>query len=668
MSVRYVSRKCTSCGGKVEYKKEKKVWRCLYCGSEVERQEQYDGLFTIKNVARQTILDVAYGRLESAQKNLVECEKIDSRYVGSLIGRLCYLMTVLTTPGANLESDDRSVIAQIKRSYELLLEKGDSITDEEEILYEFFDSSDIYALLFLVFDTIKGFSRRDYLYSLLIIPDVYSKECNKNLIQYFLRSQKYTCVDEVILNHENLDKKNAIAGILYKYPDIPTKISNIDILLSAGACAAEDRALFEDYLAKSQDTALTKSQIVKKVFASGIRPAIEIVMNTTFNNLDTANIVDVFRQLCSSRLTDSEVNAILEYVFSVNNSDAARAVLSILKDSGQFVVISPKYLISLFSKNELKPDQKLAVYSKSLEFNVDPKSREALINNYLCFNNDAPDAREMIISGLFSSVKTIPTKTVENYLLNNTTDGERKIKVIEKIFELEVNISFFHDLLSKYISTTIDSKETMNAIILFLAGKGLKIDSKTLNRLLLERSADPATNMNFIKKLDSTGVQIHLDACNHYLESISPELFTSEMFALLYRDNSPISDKALINYVLYCKDSNEFKIKNALKLGRQNGKIFGSIPCNIKQLGNEIDCNLLQAYILVTSDSAEISNEIVKHMISAGSKLNVDLVINKTSIQKFSKYITSNKEKLSKLTFQVFENNNTAWSFSKFLG
>ena len=87
MGVSFVARKCTQCAGRLQYIKEKKLWKCLYCGAEIERQEQYDGLFTIKNVVRQCLLDTAFRRLDSAAKNLVECEKIDSRYVGTLIAK-----------------------------------------------------------------------------------------------------------------------------------------------------------------------------------------------------------------------------------------------------------------------------------------------------------------------------------------------------------------------------------------------------------------------------------------------------------------------------------------------------------------------------------------------------------------------------------------------------
>lgn len=132
MAVSFVARKCTQCAGKLQYIKEKKIWKCLYCGAEIEKQEQYDGLFTIKNVVRQSLLDTAYRRLDSAFKNLIECEKIDSRYVGTVIAKLAYDVTRVITPGACDQKDVKSIFAQLRKTYEQLKSTGATISDDEE--------------------------------------------------------------------------------------------------------------------------------------------------------------------------------------------------------------------------------------------------------------------------------------------------------------------------------------------------------------------------------------------------------------------------------------------------------------------------------------------------------------------------------------------------------
>ena len=183
MAVSFVARKCTQCAGKLEYIKEKKLWRCLYCGAEIERQEQYDGLFTIKNVVRQSLLDTAYRRLDSAAKNLIECEKIDSRYVGTLIAKLAYDMIRVITPGACDPRDARSIFTQLKKTYEQLRAISTGVSDDEEALYEFLEESDIFATLILVYDALNDTARRDHVAQLLDAGDVFSKPANNNLME-----------------------------------------------------------------------------------------------------------------------------------------------------------------------------------------------------------------------------------------------------------------------------------------------------------------------------------------------------------------------------------------------------------------------------------------------------------------------------------------------------
>lgn len=156
MAVSFVARKCTQCAGKLQYIKEKKIWKCLYCGAEIEKQEQYDGLFTIKNVVRQSLLDTAYRRLDSAFKNLIECEKIDSRYVGTVIAKLAYDVTRVITPGACDQKDVKSIFAQLRKTYEQLKSTGATISDDEEALYEFLEEPDIFATLILVYDSLTS--------------------------------------------------------------------------------------------------------------------------------------------------------------------------------------------------------------------------------------------------------------------------------------------------------------------------------------------------------------------------------------------------------------------------------------------------------------------------------------------------------------------------------
>ena len=52
MAVSYVSKKCPSCAStKFIEDKISKSWVCTYCGTVIERHEEADTLYTIKNIA-----------------------------------------------------------------------------------------------------------------------------------------------------------------------------------------------------------------------------------------------------------------------------------------------------------------------------------------------------------------------------------------------------------------------------------------------------------------------------------------------------------------------------------------------------------------------------------------------------------------------------------------
>lgn len=157
MASTYKHLRCPGCDGTLKYIKEKKVWECIYCGNEIRREEEYDGLYTIKNVAKQVLVDLAYNRMDSATKNLVECQKISSDYVGTLIAEICLKVFSLIIPGACQQSEMKGILGQVKRLYDKLCEVSNGgISAEEEALYESFDdNSDAFGVLVLVFDTLQ---------------------------------------------------------------------------------------------------------------------------------------------------------------------------------------------------------------------------------------------------------------------------------------------------------------------------------------------------------------------------------------------------------------------------------------------------------------------------------------------------------------------------------
>ena len=653
MAVSYGALKCTECAGKkFDYIKDEKAWKCLYCGA-LNRRAEDPVAFSLKNNVRQVILDVAYRRLDSAEQNLVQCVKIDSRHVGTLIAKITYQMIKAITPGACPQAELRALFSQLKRDYEALQEIDKKVTGDEEALYEFFDSADVYATLLLVYDSLNDSVRRDYVAGMMKAAEVYAKEPNKNLLSYALKNEKFDLIDEIMTNPDNVEPGFALGELLQKYPDNEGKIKNIEALLKAQTFKSEDKKILEGYLADSNDSLSTKGKIIIFSYAANIKVSLEEIITHLLSKADGETVDAVLRQVCSSKLTDEEVYKIVEFATAVNEPGVAIAVFTVLKDTNQYVLLPSKYFIALLSRTDLSAADKSTLLKKMLEFNVDAKSKEAIINNYLCFNKDAAEIRLEVIPVLFGMVTQIQTNTVESYVLTANADGENKPGIVEQIFALDLNMSFFHDLLVKYMNSTVDANEVKEKIVTLLAGKGLKIDPKAFIDYICNSTVSADDKITFVKKMLLNGTQLRGDTVNVYLESISSDSFNSELFALIVGSAGNISEKALSNYLLLCKDRDSFKLKNFIALSKQCHKNIADIRCEAMCSGQKVSGNLLPIYLLATPDSVEVAKAISDYLISCKAKLNTDVQPDNARPIKLKKFVSANIGNLSAVSGQL---------------
>lgn len=647
MGVSFVARKCTQCAGRLQYIKEKKLWKCLYCGAEIERQEQYDGLFTIKNVVRQCLLDTAFRRLDSAAKNLVECEKIDSRYVGTLIAKITHEMISVITPGACSERDVRNLFAQLKKNYELLRGISPTVTEEEEVLYEFLEEPDIFATLVLVYDSLNDSARRDYVLQMLDAKQVYSKDANGNLLTYALKNGRHDLADDVLSNTNNINVSMALSEVLQKYPDGDKKREHIADLIKTHALAHEDCAVIEKYLTSPSDSIDTKATVINAAVANGMDVSLEFVVRNILPVAGNENTLSILDAYCSKKLVDDDVFRILNFACTCKDSKTAVGALDCLKRSNQYVLVPSKTVIAMLSERDLTASDKISILDKLFEFKVEAKSVEAVMTNYLCFNQDPVAARKEVILYLLDKSPQLPTSTVQNYVLKCAVDGNEKPAIVKAIFDKGLNTSFFNELLSKYMNSSTDSNEVKAEITDILSGGGLKIDPSSFIEYICGTQADVPTKIQFIKKMNANGSQLRSDAASTYLERTAPNQFSSELFSLIFTPASSFSAKAVERYLLYCRDREAIKAQNFRTIAERCSGGIGTMTCQVSHAGDSISCNILQAYVLLSDDSQGVTQDIVGWLVAQQKmKINAEITVSGKSM-KFKKYVVANKDKLS---------------------
>ena len=662
MATSYKHLRCPGCDGTLKYIKEKKVWECIYCGNEIRREEEYDGLYTIKNVVKQVLVDLAYNRMETAAKNLVECQKISSDYVGTLIAEICLKVFTLITPGACQQSEVKGIFGQVKRLYmKLETMADDGISAEEEALYEVFDeNNDAFGVLVLVYDTLQAQVHLQFVLDLFDASYVYSKSLNANLLNYALKNGNPEMADKIFANSDNINCREAFWICLDSYEDSDQKRRRLIPIMAKAEFRQDDDKMIETYLTNTIDSVETKILIYEKSVSYNIAPPMQCVVEHILNEPDISDVQvsDVYKAFCATKPKDAELYDLITDIYIKHKGKNACKEMQELINNDIFIKMSDKIVKGMVVRKDLTLEERITLLKYAEQCKLDHRDNDAIITEILLRVDESFANRITLVKALKEYIDTISTNTLTEYIVNSTVDGDKKTEMLEELFKLNLNMSFFHDVLNNYIKHSKDSLETQNSVTQFLSNKGIGVDSNMLLDIACE--ADEVNYMekaDFIQKAINNGTRINADSLSLYLERVSVEKYHSELISLLTTPGSIITDKALANYVLFSEDPMEIKLQNAIIFAEKNGKTFGESECEVKHLNSTIKCNLFQGYVLETDDSGVTVQSIVAAMKQAKAKLNATIWVNGKS-QKFKKYIIDNKSQLSQMTITLCEENN----------
>jgi len=659
MAVNFVARKC-ACGGKLEFDATNKIWICMYCGTVVEREAtfnrvQVDGIEGINDVVRQTLMDIAYKRIESAERNLADCERKNHMHVGTLIADLSLCMTKISFAKGMEEA--RNLMDKVKFLAKRLKDEFPVIAEDEINLYESFgnNASDIYASLLIVFDTLKDESRLDYISSIMNVGEVFSKDANKSLLKMSIKKGKLDVVDSILRNINNIHKKSTLFEIMDYYPDSDKKRETLKNLLDKSAVDGVQNKVFEDYFISSGDSVETKNLVLNKIVDLGIKCNPQDVLNGVYQGFDGYDNARVtFNALCKSKLTDHEIDMLIGFALIINKRyEFTLAYFDSLIESECFVKLNSKVIIMFLDNTEFDVNVTEEILDRMFKLEIDNKSLDAIISYYLCNNRDSVERRKTIIEKLLYEKVPVSTSTVENYVLSAVQDGKNKPDVLKMIFDTGFNKIYINDILSKYIVSAADDKEAKDYVIDYLISLGFKVDSKVLNQYISASTDEPGIKEERIRKLVQNGTQARSDSLDTYLISLkNVNEYSPEIFKLLSEQNYSASETALEVYIFKCKDV--CKAENAIKL-IDAAKFDLSRPgMMVTHLGNKVECNIFQAYLLTSEDGYDVTYAITEAFNGRKVKLTSEVKVN-GNLLKFKKYLDNNRADLSEISNKLCE-------------
>ncbi len=657
----FVTRKC-ACGGKLEYDPNKKIWICKYCGTVVEREATFDkvhvdGIEGVSDVVRQTLMDIANQKMDSASKNLEDCERKGHKHIGTLLANISYSLANISC--AKSQDEARGSLDRVKIYYARLKEEFPTIAEDEINLYEAFgdDAGDIFANLLVVFDTLGDFGRIDYISSKLQPENVFSPHANRTLLKVAIKRNEYDVVDKIINNIGHIDRKSALQEIVEHYPSNEKKVELIKALFSSETAIALTKKFFEKYFETVNDSVDVKAEVVKLLNTTDIHVNAETIVknaNEQFIGYDDAK--KLFDAIFDIKISDQETEALIVFCLMVNKSyEIQNAFFDVLIGKNVFVALNARAVISFLDSSQFTGKEKAEILRKMLGFNLDSKALDAVYNYYLNNNMDDIETRKNIINVLLVSGAPISTGTVKKYVIKTQADGDCKLDVIEKIFATGINKAYVGDMLSDYMLHSADSEEMKNKISEYLIGQGFKADSSVLSQYVTSSNDDIKVRIEKTKQLVQNGTQIKADALDSYILSLRrPDEFSEEMFNLLTSHNYTVSASAYVKFLLFCKDID--KIRHNEKLIYALNEDINVCRASINHNGNSISCNAFQAYVLNTTDSFDVASAIVNQFNALRIKLNTEIISNGMTV-KFKKYVGENKNDLSPLALQLCEEN-----------
>ncbi len=661
MAVNFVARKC-ACGGKLEFDPQKKVWICKYCGTVIEREAtfdkvQVDGIEGINDVVRQALMDIANNKMDSASRNLEDCERKNHKHIGTLIANISYNLSMISC--VRTQDEARGHLEKVKVYAKRLQTEFPSISVDEINMYEAFGESvaDIYANLLVVFDTLNDESRIEYLAGKLHTEEIFSEYANKNLLKIALKRKNYAIAEAVVNNTSHIDKKYSLQEVLMNYPDQDKKMDLLGKLFSAQIIESIGKDFFENYFAIAEDSIETKTFVLSKVMATNLKCNAEGIVKALHRQMDDyGRAKEVFLALYGKKINDQETEEILEFCLTSNKSNyVIQAFLDALSEKNVYVQISSGNVIAFLDNASYGLEEKRNVIKRMFEFEIDAKSKDAVYNYYLNNNNDDKDTRLAVMCIFLTEKCPISSNTIKNYFVKTSIDEENKIKVIEMIFATGINKTYLGDLLSEYLLFACDEKTVKDKVTEYLINSGFKIDSNILTRYIVTSSDEIDVKIENVKKLINNGTQVRADCLESYIMSVGKvNDFSEVLFDILSNNTITMSVNAYAKYLMECKDIDKT---------RHNGVLLSSVSSDLNKsfikfnhLNNVINGNVLQAYVLNTNDHYDVAKAIVAEMLSFRVKLNSDINVGGNTT-KFKKYVADNKSQLSPLALQICEEN-----------
>ncbi len=632
------------------YVKKEKYWECPYCGKIYERElrfnkVQIDGLAGINDLVRSTLSKLLSLDFSGADRDLSECEKIDHASVGTMIAKISVSLfkSFYTKDRQNEISKVNALLPKFNRDFP-------EMDDAEEILYDFIDSSDIYALLLVVYSMTGQSARKEIIYGLLDCDEVFNPNISRHLLNILLKDQKIEDADTILNNIVAANCKYGIMSVLSSYPDTEQKAIHINNMLDKVNAETDLSKLFDDYFESNNDSGAAVVDIFLSAVAHKVNFNTTRVIDAVLQNCTTVEIAEkTFSAMSKSRFDEATATAILRWAsLKSPNTDVSKIAFESLFKGNSVFELTDDELIAVMTSEQSEDIKQVKVTQMLETFKVSGKNLDRTLAFHMIENMGSPEYRKQVFDILASRVTSIPLSVIEEYLLKTDYDKEFKADFLSASLDKLRMASIASGVFSQYIKTPVDSPEVREKVMLVFLNHQLNPDSDAAGYYLsntAERPSDAVLNI-----LDQRSCKVAANTIDRYIANVADsKSFNPKIANLAMKGSFMISPVCFRKYLLTITEPENKKIARISKmLGVCAGDIR-NMELTFRTADTDLVGNIAQAYFFLSRDDIYVVQEVVG--LLQREKIKLDAPMEQTGDRKkvkIKKFIEANSSKMSK--------------------
>lgn len=481
MAFSFKQRECATCGGTLRFNKEANEYECIYCGNLYEREERYDGQFSVRYAAVQALSalnDVSLGadgtlaNWQMVQNNLNDCQKIDPSYPGSIVAHLAASITRVRFLMSNKEAV-RTDLAQAQSAYAKLDKPFNAdANDVEADFYDNIESSDVRSLLISVFGTFHDGERVSYIEQGFNAEQVSSISAASAMFSRAFSNGDYRQVDELLQSPAQIDADELFGRILKEYPDGEQKIANISTVIMRGVSAQRGRDLLSDYLESSSDSLKSKLAIAQACLNRGVvlrGRSLDMLISSGGGGDD---VMALLSGVGGGVFTDNDVALIVRALLTKASAKMMTQGFDALAQAGYYLDFPCDDVVSMLERDDLSVQDKTTVCDALNRGGLGEKRRRSVFAALLERGGN-PETKISLLDMLAERLAEVNPMSVENYLMRSGVDGAAKPRVLAAVMRHVRSRETLRSSAARYSSTTSDPGTVRDGVIAVLRNERL---------------------------------------------------------------------------------------------------------------------------------------------------------------------------------------------------